>query len=489
MAYTEFCCRSGGSNLNAGTRNGSSTEPGTSPDFQYASGSWVAATRVFTVASGNPLTDGVAVGDFASVYADGSTRTGYVGRVSAVTSTTITIDATAIMGTAPVDGTANRTLRIGGAWQGPVNVVGTEGWPFIVATALCRNVAGNPVRINVKNDQTYRVTSLLTVPANTVFGTTIEGYASTYGDENHFILQGIGTGTGHNIINMSGSFYIYKYLILENNGTSGSVALTLGIGSAVLLYRCIARNSRGSGFNTNNNSPTFIECEAYNNNLSNSAGNFGFGNSGSFIRCSSHDNAGTNSHGFSSAVNTLRFLDCVAYRNTGIGFILQTNSNQGPFTIQNCDAYFNSVDGFRFIMGAGSTSAIVMENCNAVRNGAWGVRDDAAGTFLTDIRNMGVGSGTMANVSGNFDVARAEDNYNIVGTVTYPAGETPWQDPNNGDFRVVHPLARQGGNGTIPQVGSGSSNIVGRPPIGACVGPISGGGLLLPRGFDGGFAG
>jgi hypothetical protein len=30
MAFTNFCCRSGGSNLNAGTLTGDTTEPGTS---------------------------------------------------------------------------------------------------------------------------------------------------------------------------------------------------------------------------------------------------------------------------------------------------------------------------------------------------------------------------------------------------------------------------------------------------------------------------
>lgn len=67
-SFTEFCCRSGGSNLNAGTRTGNTTVPGTSANFTYASGSWVSGTGVFTVASGNPQSDGVAVGDFVSVY-------------------------------------------------------------------------------------------------------------------------------------------------------------------------------------------------------------------------------------------------------------------------------------------------------------------------------------------------------------------------------------------------------------------------------------
>src|SRR5439155_4988747 len=111
-----LCCRSGGSNLNAGTRTGNTTVPGTSANLTYASGTWVQSTGVFTVASGNPVNDGVAAGDFASVYPDAATVTPFVGRVTTRDATTITVSLTAKMGTAPVDGTTNTTLKIGGAW-------------------------------------------------------------------------------------------------------------------------------------------------------------------------------------------------------------------------------------------------------------------------------------------------------------------------------------------------------------------------------------
>jgi len=171
MAFTEFCCRSGGSNLNAGTRTGNSTEPGVAADLTYASGTWVSATGVFTPASGDPSAEGVAVGDFASVYADGATVTTLVGRVTAVSSTTITVSTTAKTGTT-TDGTSNRTLKIGGAWQGPN---AADWFPISFISETLKNVAGYAPRINLKNDATYSVTAAGTV-SNPRFD--VQGYTT-----------------------------------------------------------------------------------------------------------------------------------------------------------------------------------------------------------------------------------------------------------------------------------------------------------------------
>src|SRR4051812_25946098 len=101
MAFTEFTVRSGGSNLYAGTLDGSA-EASTTPLVSYTNGGWNSGTGVYTPASGNPVSAGVAVGQFASVYTDGSAApTGFVGRIAAVSTTTITVSITAKSGTIP----------------------------------------------------------------------------------------------------------------------------------------------------------------------------------------------------------------------------------------------------------------------------------------------------------------------------------------------------------------------------------------------------
>src|SRR5437667_2887639 len=143
--FTNFACRASGSNLNAGTRTGNTTVPGTAAALTYASGTWVQSTGVFTVASGNPSTDGLVAGDFASVYPDAATVTPFVGRVTASSATTITVSLTAKMGTAPVDGTTNTTLKIGGAWKGPN---GTSAFPFNLVDLSLTDAAGDFPRVN-----------------------------------------------------------------------------------------------------------------------------------------------------------------------------------------------------------------------------------------------------------------------------------------------------------------------------------------------------
>ena len=150
MAYTEMYARTGGSDLNSGSSNANSAS------LTYASGTWVQSTRVFTVASGNPLTDGILVGDFVSVYADGSSATAYVARVTARDATTITTSATIKVGTAPTDGTSNRTLKRGGAWA-------TLATAFTFATGTLINVAGDLPRLNIVGGP-WSITSALTHP-------------------------------------------------------------------------------------------------------------------------------------------------------------------------------------------------------------------------------------------------------------------------------------------------------------------------------------
>jgi hypothetical protein len=178
-SYFDFTCRSGGSNLNAGTRTGSGEEAA-SAALTYAGGSWVNSTRVFTVAAGNPVTDGVAVGDWVAL--NNGTSLLYAGVVSARTSTTITIsNALGNIGTNPANGTYE--LRVGGAWKGPN---GTDQFPYnSLAGGTNYNNVGRP-RVNLKNNQTYSITAGMT---HSLLGFVTQGYTTTFGDRGRFVLD------------------------------------------------------------------------------------------------------------------------------------------------------------------------------------------------------------------------------------------------------------------------------------------------------------
>jgi hypothetical protein len=463
LAYTEFCCRSGGSNLNAGTRTGSSTEPGTAADFTYASGSWVQSTGVFTVASGNPSSDGVAVGDFASVYADGSAVTGFVGRVTARDATTITVSLTAKHGTAPADGTGSRTLKIGGAWEGPN---GASGFPFNFVQNTGTNSAGLFPRVNFKNATTYSISAAVT-HANT--GTLVfKGYSSSYGDGGRAVIDGGTSGASYILLTVSSSGVILEDMVFQNNGATGTAVGLSVSASGVTLRRVVAHDIRGHGMNVTG-SALLVECEAYACNQSNSANTGGIvlnGTGNQAVRCIAHDNTGSNSVGFINGpgASTGSFVRCIADTNGGHGFASLARNNS--FSMIGCDSYNNGGDGLRVDPNTTSGALMYVENSNFVKNAGYGVQStEATLTHFIQLINCGFGSGTQVNALGatNGLTVFGEE----TGSVTYPADVTPWVAPATGDFRINLDAAKGAGRGTYLQTASGYTGTVASPDIGA----------------------
>lgn len=458
MAFTEFCCRSGGSNLNAGTRTGNSTEPGVSADYTYASGTWVSATGVFTVAAGNPLSDGVAVGDFASVYADGAAVTTLVGRVTARDATTITVSTTAKAG-ATTDGTSNRTLKIGGAWQGPN---GASGFPFILSTSLSSltNSAGDVTRFNLKNAAAYNITAAITQGAAPTTAVVVEGYATAYGDGGRAIIDG-GSGVGFTLFG-GGTVtrWILRYIDLTasfSSGTGNGFIVSGGGTGLNLLYRCRVGGVLGIGFQTSSNSTQFVECEAHGCSTGFLLTHGGAGID-TCVDCIAHDNTGV---GFLiSSSSPVQIRRCIADTNGSHGF--HVSGNPSGLMIEHCDAYFNGGDGLR--IASANAYLLAVRNSNFVRNGGWGINAPSTSCERHMYFNCGFGAGTMANTSGTIN-----NTVNAIssGHVTYASDVTPWTDPASGDFRISLAAAMNAGRGSFLQLASGYAGAVGYPDIGA----------------------
>jgi hypothetical protein len=482
MAFTEFCCRSGGSNLNAGTRTGSSTEPGTSADLTYASGSWVASTGVFTVASGNPTSDGVAVGDFASVYVDGSSVTGFVGRVTAQTSTTITVSLTVRMGAAPTDGTSNRTLKIGGAWQGPN---GSSAFPFTLASwSAAQNTSASPARINLKNDQTYSITSGITIAVD---GGQVQGYTSAYCDGGRATIDG-GTSV-IDVVSLTRSSSLFD-LVIKNNAASGTnrglIISGSGNGSPV-IFGVVCSGHRDAGFRVLRQA-VLIECEAFGNCTSNSANGAGFQFTfGTCLRCISHDNTGSNSYGFgvTASGGYLVAVDCIADTNGSHGFFCLGVST---LVCSNCVSYSNGGDGFRNDGTSGvNIGSVYVDNAIATKNGGYGQRYGAAASPLIGaLKSNAYGTGTQANTSGQ-TLINAAAGVEEASAVTLTTNADPFTDAANGDFRVTSSQVKGTGRGSFTQTAASYAGTVGYPDIGAAQSAASGSsGIPIARGMHGG---
>jgi hypothetical protein len=174
MAYTPFYVDKdsvNASNLNSGSTTGA--------PVTYAAGTFVRATGVYTVASGNPSSD-IAVGDFVSIYTTaGATQPGLVARVTAVDATTVTVSLTVLAGatTNVSEAASAATLKKGGPWAG---MSGAVAFPFGFVNSAIVNTSNDPVRVYIKKAATaYSITAGMT-QANG--GVGFEGYETTVGD-------------------------------------------------------------------------------------------------------------------------------------------------------------------------------------------------------------------------------------------------------------------------------------------------------------------
>lgn len=116
MAFTEFYISTLGSNLNGGSDNG------TNAKFTCVNGNWNTASQNFTPKDGQNPAGNVSVGDFASVYPDGSAVGVYIARITAVANIAngnISLSSGNSAGASPTNGATNRTIKVGGAWRGP----------------------------------------------------------------------------------------------------------------------------------------------------------------------------------------------------------------------------------------------------------------------------------------------------------------------------------------------------------------------------------
>src|SRR5881394_2778989 len=393
MAFTEFYCQSGGSNLNSGSDTSNTAK------YTSTNGNWSTVTDVFTPTDGtNPVTAGVAVGDFASIYIDGATVGVFIGLITAVTNAVngpITISTTSRAGTAPVTSTTTRTIKVGGACKGPN---AGQGYQISLnGLGSLKDASGHTPRFNLKNDATYSITTGITVVGTVLW---IQGYSTTPGDKGRAIIDG---GTSLITPLALGTSNVAADLIVQNNGSSGS-ANGINVGQQNAIIRCVVHNVRGAGFNVTNTFSTLIECEAYSCNQSNTVGSGGFVASSetTFINCISHDNTGSNNDGFTTVTNAsaVSFIRCISDSNGRPGFSILIGIS--GFTFFNCDSYNNGTDGIRFTNATSNISNATFRNCNFIKNGGYGLNTSLTTANMWGVMdNCGFGSGTMANVSGD----------------------------------------------------------------------------------------
>jgi hypothetical protein len=445
--WTELYCQSGGSNLNGGSDNSNTAK------YTSTNASWNQGTFVFTPTDGsNPVSAGVAVGDFASIYLDGATVGVFIARITAVVNAAngaITVSFSANAGASPGTLATGRTIKVGGAWKGPN---GASGFPLTLTPGINRlqNVAGDLARLNLKNDATYSVSATIGSQLGTMMA---QGYATAPGDGGKATLD---IGAIDNVIlqTAAGNAF-YTDLIFSTSATTGSSNLVIDALRSN-WFRCIFHGARQAGLILSGGSAT--ECEAYNCNRSNTAGVGGFVQGsvgGSLIRCYSHNHIGSNADGF--VIQSLSYLiNCIADTCGGKG--LRTTSFSGLLFINNSDFYNGSSDAIS--IPSGNSAMVFIENCNFIKNAGAGINNASAAFGFSF--NCGYGSESMANGASD-TLGKIQKS----GSITYPADTTPWTAPTTGNFTVNGAPAIGTGRGVFIETGNSKTGTLGTPNIGA----------------------
>lgn len=215
----------------------------------------------------------------------------------------------------------------------------------------------------------------------------------------------------------------------------------------------VVHHVRGHAFTMTTNSQV-VECEAYAWGAG-GTGYSGFLSTNSYVphvRCMAH--GGLNGGSGFRTTSSGGYHFCISAGNGGDGFLAAT---QGVYEF--CDAYNNGGDGLDINHALGR---YIIENCNFVKNGGYGINANA--TTFGVLHNVGFGSGTMANTSGQLNNGSG---LVALETTTYEADVTPWVDPDNGDFRIALAAAKNAGHGTFLQRDPAYTGTVGYPDIGA----------------------
>jgi hypothetical protein len=482
VAWYEITCRSGGSNLNAGTQLGVGEEP-VAPLLTNTNGGYDTTTRVFTC-SGAPDLSVLSASMMVTIAPDAESSTNPVnllaGRIASFDNTakTVTMVPTPTgIGSVPT-AASGYTLRVGGAKLGPN---GTTSHPLNFGISALTG-SSNPLRYNLKNDQTYNVTAGVSHNSNS---TRVQGYTNTFGDGGKFILDGGVVGASYTLFTSSSNNSELYDAEIRNNGATGNQNGLIVSGLLFDLRRVVVHDVRGNGIFQQTNRGVQTECETYNCNQSNTSGTAGYGAGSNvpvlWMRCVARDNTTANSRGWylsSGAMFVLR--DCVADSNGSHGIEMPTQSI--PTILTGCDFYGNGGSGF--FSGFSTTTilkTLFATDCNFFGNGSYGINlvNNLDGNKNGRLVNCAFGSGTAANTSG---ATNALGDTVIEDSVTFTANLYPWVDPAAGNFT---PQGQALGRGTQFVASSGTTSKPDRAAAQLAAGSVvgTGGGAVVSSGF------
>jgi hypothetical protein len=389
----------------------------------------------FTVASGNPVSDGVAVGDIVSVYtiAGASVATCLI-RVTSRTSTTIVGVVIAGAAANVSASAAASTAIVGGAWDGPVS---TTAFPFNFAAATMLDASNNPPRVNFQNGTTYEITAAMThsLPGPTKF----EGYASAAGDFGRAKFGGDSASptTPYVMLTLSGAGCTLKYLWFDDNGGTTAGQTVLGMldvtAPSTTLDACWFSNAYRDGVRIAGGASRLERCGAWDNQRDDASahGNYLVTEECSFVLCWSDytGSPGTDSSGWvigADSTEPVTFDHCSARRGGAHG--IEMTGNHNAVSARYCNFTDNAQAGVHGAWAAATAQVVFLSRCLFANNGTWGVSAQNATQRTIRVSRCAFWSNASGEVEGDINPS------GVTGSITLT--NDPFEDRANGDFRL-----------------------------------------------------
>ena len=360
MAFTNFYIQSGASDLNAGSTTAAAAS------LTYAGGTFVRATGVFTVASGNPVADGVVVDDWISIYTTaGATTTTFVGKCTARTATTITVSTTVVMGlaTSVSEAAGATTAKVGGAWASEIVLAATGLGTFTVPAST---------KVNIKQ-ATYTIVASRTISmaGTTAFPIWFSGYNTTPGDLDADITNSLAKPIfafdAGLLFNSTGEYQIWSSLSVTGNRSGAFWQVTQ---STVQILRCRSENtSSNAAAYAFDASGCFVAYCWFKTPITATT------NGVIEISLTTHFLGsvfeGGGKAGVNMATQPCQFRQCIFLNNTGHGILATT----GGIVAMECTFKSPTGDGIRWSGTPSAATVAKVTGCLFVQCGGYGINN------------------------------------------------------------------------------------------------------------------
>ncbi len=408
MAFTEFYIDSGGNDMNAGTVVNAAAS------VTSTNGSWDITANTFIATAGTPFAS-VAVGEWASIYVDGTTSGAvYIAQVTGlhVAGLGVVLSTTAIYGTKPSASATTRSCKIGGSHLSELPwASGGLGATTVPASTRVNWKKGT---YTIVASRTFSIAGTATAPL------WFRGYDTTPGDcdSNPALTRPTLALNATFAITTSGAQQIWSSVNVT--GARSGTIWTSGAAS-LRIIRCRSENTSSNAAAIAITLSTTGQTVAYSwfktPTTATTSGTVLMSSGATLIGCVS-EGGGLATYNMTGTTQVPIFIGCISLNATGDAWL--TSVTTGGLLLFNCLAYNPTRDGVRFsaiTTGNGVIASSLFATCSGVGiNNATGGNLNTVFRTNNDFYNCGANEAGFGDTPSLFEQTESVDPFVSVGT-------------------------------------------------------------------------